>query len=107
MFSALVDERGDFAAFEVVEAAADQRKAVAREVFDRGRKIELAVEPRFNGVLIGGGHIHQVAGFERAHVVSEDFRRELLVAVRSVQAGQQLPGRDDAQCQDCKRPSPP
>jgi hypothetical protein len=57
-------------------------------------------------VLIRGGDIHKVAGFERPHVAGKDFRRKLLVARTSAQAGQQLPGRNRAQREHGKRAGP-
>jgi hypothetical protein len=106
MFSALVDQRGDLAPFEIIEASANQRKAVARQIFDRRREIELAVEPRFHRVLIRGGHIHQVAGFERPQVAAENCRHKPLVARGSAQAGQKLPGRNGEQSENGKRAGP-
>ena len=93
MLSPLVDQRGNLAAFEIIEASANKRKAVACQIFDRRREIELAVKPGFYGVLIRGGYVHQVAGFERTHVAGENFRRKSLVARGSTQAGKELPGR--------------
>src|SRR5258706_10854432 len=50
----LIDERGDGATGEVIESAADQRKAERREVVDWGREVQSAQKPRFDGVLISG-----------------------------------------------------
>src|SRR5579859_5657795 len=52
MFAARVDQHGDGAAVNDVEAATLQRKSFIHEIVDRRGEIEFAVEPRFYGVLI-------------------------------------------------------
>jgi hypothetical protein len=49
---ALIDERRDGAAGEVIESAADEGKAERREIVDRRGEVQFAEEPRFHGVLI-------------------------------------------------------
>lgn len=49
----LVDEGGDTSLLEVIDSAADQRETFGGEVFHGNGKIDLAIEPRFNGVGIG------------------------------------------------------
>src|SRR3954471_12014202 len=56
----LVDDGGDGTVAEVVEPAADEGETVGGEVDDRRVKVELAVEPRLHGVLVGGDDVEQV-----------------------------------------------
>src|SRR5439155_8160547 len=48
-----------------------QREAAAGEVVDRGREVELAVEPRLDRVLVGRGDVREMAGHEGPHVARE------------------------------------
>ena len=68
VFAAAVDEGGSGATGEHIEAAAEERKAVVGEVADGGGEVDLAVEPRFYGVLVGGRDIHEMAGLQRAEM---------------------------------------
>jgi len=63
---ALIDERGDRPAVEIVEPPARQRKARGAEVLDRRCEIDAAVEPRFDGVAILGRDVLQMAGLQRS-----------------------------------------
>src|ERR1700722_2553189 len=110
MFAALVDERCDLVALEIIKASAGQWKAIRGQIFHWRRKIELPVKPGFYSVLIGGRHIHQVACFERADVFGENFAGELLygllVARGALQAGNIVQARDYAESQHGKRAGP-
>ena len=44
---------GDGTSVQVIESAANQRELLNGEIFDGWRKIELAVKPWLDGVLIG------------------------------------------------------
>ena len=61
---ATVHQRRDLSSMEIVEPSAEQRVTASREIMDRRRKIELAVEPGLDGVLVGRHDIVQVAGHE-------------------------------------------
>ena len=74
MFSAAVDERGDGAAVDYVESSALQGKTIVGEVLNRRREIQLAIEPGLYGVLIGGQHVGEMAGLQRAQMRVHDFR---------------------------------
>src|SRR5580704_16346909 len=50
----VIDDRGHRLAVDVIEPAADQGKTLRGQVDDRRRNVELAVEPRLDGVLIAG-----------------------------------------------------
>jgi hypothetical protein len=78
---AAIDDCRHGLAVDVVETAADQRKALRREVDDRWREVELAVEPRLDGVLIAGLDIGKMVGLERAQVCGNDFARNLLIRI--------------------------
>src|SRR3989442_12734342 len=73
-----VDERRDGSAADVVEPAADQRIVPAGEIEYGRRKVQLAVEPGLHRVLVGGGHVGEVAGHERADVACEHIVGERL-----------------------------
>src|SRR5882757_3747339 len=49
-----IDDGADRAGIDIIEPAADQRKTLRGEVDHRRRDVELAVEPRFYRVLVGG-----------------------------------------------------
>src|SRR6516165_12769811 len=61
----LIDDRGNRLAVDIVEPAAEQRKALRGQVDDRWRYIDPAVEPRLDGMLVAGRHIHQMARLQR------------------------------------------
>ncbi len=50
----LIDDRGNRLTVDIVEPAAEQRKALRGQVDDRGRDIHSAVEPRLDGMLVAG-----------------------------------------------------
>ena len=73
---AMIDESGDIAAVQIIETAADKREALVGEIVDGRRKVEPAVKPRFDGVLIGGFDIVQMARLQSANVARDDFLSE-------------------------------
>src|ERR1700676_3513917 len=91
MLASLVDQRGDFTIFNVIYPTATQWKAVARQIFDWRRKIELPVEPGLHGMLVRGNDVHQVVAFERSHVAGEYFRCDSLVTRGCPKTGCPLP----------------
>ena len=58
---------------EIVEAAANQRKSFRGKVFDPRCKIESAIEPGFNGVLIRRKHVRQMVPRQRTEMVINDL----------------------------------
>ncbi len=67
MLVVLENQSADDAIVNVIEPAADQRKALRR--VDHGRRgIELAVEPRLNRVLVRSCHIREMARQHRPDV---------------------------------------
>ena len=68
VLAAAIDHCADGAGIDIIEPAADQRKAFRGEVDHRRRDIELAVEPRLDRVLVGGDDVGEVAGLQRAQM---------------------------------------
>jgi len=68
MLAAGVDEHGYGAALDYVQAAALQRKSFVYKIVDRRSERELAVEPGFYGVLVGGLDVFEMAGLKRAEM---------------------------------------
>ena len=62
VLAAAVDKSGYGIAGEDVEAATEERKTVVGEIGDSRGEIDFSVEPRFDGVLIRGLHIGEMAG---------------------------------------------
>src|ERR1700757_506760 len=60
--SPMVNEYPNLAILEVIETAASKRIPVCSEVLDGWGKVQFAVKPRLDGMLIGGDDIHQVIG---------------------------------------------
>src|SRR5260370_41515692 len=52
-----------------VSPAADQWKTVGGKVLTLRRKVQLAVEPGLNGMLVGGGHVGQMANHQGTYMV--------------------------------------
>src|SRR6202035_5204459 len=63
-----VDDRSHRLAVDVIEPAADQGKTLRGQIDDRRGDVELAVEPRLDGVLVAGFDVSQVAGLQRAQM---------------------------------------
>ena len=55
-------------AVDIVKAAADKRKTLGGEIDNRRRHVELAVEPRLDGMLFAGFDVGQMAGLQRAQM---------------------------------------
>jgi hypothetical protein len=41
------------------------------EIFHRGRKVQLAVKPRFHRVLVGGDDVHKMSRLERPNMACD------------------------------------
>src|SRR5215467_287322 len=68
MLPAAIDKRCHGAASDHVEPSALEGKSARGKVVHRWSEIELAVKPRFDGVLIGRCNVHQMARLQRAQV---------------------------------------
>ena len=63
-----VDQRSNHATADIIDAAAFQRKSLASQI-DYGRsEIDLAVEPGFDGMLIGGRNVGEMIDQQRTDV---------------------------------------
>src|SRR5215471_11404149 len=76
MLPPLIHQGRDRTVPEVIEAPADQRKALRRPILDRRGEREFALKPRFDRMLVGRGHIGEMAGHQRARVPGNDLLRE-------------------------------
>ena len=74
MLVVLENQSADDAVMNVIEPTADQRKALRRRVDYRRRGIKLAVEPRFDRVLICRRDVGKVPRLERTNVRVDDLR---------------------------------
>src|SRR6476660_9663246 len=81
----LVNQSCHWSVVEVIESAPNQRKSVTGRVYHRGRKIELAVKPRFDGVLVRGSHISEMVHHERSHMTCYQLGCKELFRTRSPQ----------------------
>src|ERR1700728_1371375 len=113
VFAAFIDHRSHRLAINIVEPSAQQGEALRRQIDDRRRDVDLAVEPRFYGVLIAGLDVHQVSGLERANVGRHHFagdRMFLVVAdngqhqARGERAGEHRAGGKAAEERAARRP---
>ena len=57
----LVNQSRHRPAFQIIKPASNERKTFAGKVHHGGRKIEFPVEPWFDGMLIGGGDVSEMA----------------------------------------------
>ena len=64
-----IDECYDRFAVEIIKTTADEGKAFCREILHFGRKIDFAIEPWLDGVLIGGSDIDQVSCEQRTDMI--------------------------------------
>ena len=60
-------------AIEVIKATAHKGKSIGAEVMHRWSKVDLAIEPRLDRVLIGRRNVDQVACEQRANVIGHDL----------------------------------
>src|SRR5437588_2891088 len=70
---AMVNEDGYLAVLQIIQTASHEGIAVPSEVLHWRRKVELSIEPRLDGVLIGGNYIHQVIGHQRSNMARDNF----------------------------------
>ena len=73
MLAPAIHQGGNRPPTDHVEAPADQREALGSEVAHRDAEVDLALEPRFHRVLVGGDHVRQVPGLQRAQVGVDDL----------------------------------
>src|ERR1700730_4623087 len=92
MLASLVNQCGHRPVIQIIQAATDQRKSLTGKVHNCRRKIELRVQPRFYGVLVGGSDVSEMVCHKRTHMTGDELRREKLVIAWSLQSGQYVPG---------------
>src|SRR3984893_17068700 len=68
-----VDDGASRARIDIIEPAADQRKTLRGEIDHRRRHVELAVEPRFYRVPVGGQHVGEMSGLQGAQMRRNHF----------------------------------
>ena len=109
MLAARINQRGDILAAQNIKAPADQRKTFVREILHRGNKSELAIEPRLDGVLVGGSNVHKMAGLQRANMGVDHFggregrRVRLVLDARPSKPGNRS---NDQNSRGSRKPSP-
>src|SRR4029077_15885904 len=81
VLAAAIDDRRHRLAVDVIERAADQGESLPGQVDDRRRDVELAVEPRLDGVLVAGFDVGQMSGLQRAQMRRHDVAGDLLILV--------------------------
>src|ERR1700738_4911629 len=96
MLSASIYEDGNGPAMDNIQAPALKGKALVREITDRWREIELAVEPGFHRVLIRRHNIFKVAGLQRTEMGVNDRRSVCRFTGISAQSNQ-LPADQGSQ----------
>src|SRR5467141_197600 len=97
MLAARVDEHGDGAAVDDVEAAALQGKSFIHKIVDRRRKVQLAVEPRLHGVLVGRLNIFEMSGLKGAQMRVHDGGGQRSLPAAAAQDREQAPAEEDGE----------
>src|SRR5580693_3924481 len=97
MLAAAIDDRCHRLAVDVIEPAADQGKTLRGQIDDRRRDVELAVEPRLDGVLVAGFHVGQMPGLQRAQMRRHDVAGDLLILVVADHGNDEARGHDGRQ----------
>src|SRR5713101_6846173 len=70
-----VHHRGYWTVIQIVEPAANQRKSVSNEVFDRRCKIESAIEPGLDRMLVRREHVRQMVRRQRTEMIVNHLPR--------------------------------
>ena len=83
---ALIDQRRDRPAAQIVEPAAPQRKSLGGEVLDRRGEIDAAVEPGLDRVLVARRDIFEMAGLHGADMAGDDLLGEARFCARATTA---------------------
>jgi hypothetical protein len=79
MLPMTLDEGGGGTAVEKIDPAAGQREALILEIRHGRREIGPALEPRFEGVLVGRCDVEQMIRQQRPGMVGRDFLRQAVV----------------------------
>ena len=89
-----IDHRTDGAGVDVIEPATGQGKTLRGEIDHRRRDVEPAVEPRFYRVLVGGNHVGEVAGLQRAQMRGDELGLDAHRVIAAQHDGEKTGGRD-------------
>src|SRR5215472_10721620 len=81
VFAALIDDRGDRLAFDVIQAPAKKGEAFRGQIDDRWSNVDAAVKPRLDGVPIAGLDIHQMTGLQRTNMRRYDLLGDRLLLI--------------------------
>src|SRR5262249_3742263 len=73
VFAALIDDRGDGLAVNVIQTPAKKGEAFRGQIDDRRSKVDPAVEPRLDEVTIAGLDLSEMTGLERMNRRRYDF----------------------------------
>jgi hypothetical protein len=91
MSAASIDERGDSAAVNKVQAPTLQREAVVREIVHWKCKLNFAVKPLFHGLLIVGSDTSYVARLQRVLMRLDNFLGKFGLIVVAAKLGTYFP----------------
>src|SRR5438874_3380557 len=94
MFAPLVNQRRHRPVIEIIKTATDQRKSFAGKIDHRRRKIELCVQPRFDGVLVGRSDVREVVCHQRTHMTGDELGCQELIGPRSLRSRHQVQSDD-------------
>ncbi len=78
-WAALVDEGGQLAVVEIIQAATHQAETLGGDILSERSEIELVLKPVLDGRRVRGCDIHQVISAQCARVASNCFIEKVLV----------------------------
>src|SRR6185437_2591186 len=73
MFAASVDQRCDVTLAQDIETSAQQWKTFIHEIVHWGHKVQFAVKPWLDRVLVRGSDVGEMPGLQRANMCVDDF----------------------------------
>src|SRR5258708_15929329 len=97
MLAARVDEHGDRAAVDDVEAATLQGKSFVYKIVDGRSEVQLAVKPRLYGVLVGRLHVFEMAGLKGTQMRIDDGGGQRGLPAAAAQDRKQAPTEKDGE----------
>src|SRR5262245_52934021 len=91
MLPVTIDKRRNGPSAEIIKPSTDKRKAFARKVFYRRRKIEPSGKPRFDGMSLVRCEIRQMIGHQRTHVSSQYLLARARIGIKTVEGRNDVP----------------
>src|SRR5580692_503738 len=73
MFAASIDQRRDVTFAKNIQPAANERKTFVHVVANWRNEIQFAIEPRFDGMLVGRSYVREMPCLQRADMCVDDF----------------------------------